>query len=113
MTEHTQARVEIDRLSNEDTAILKLGRGVIRGPTCKLLVLEPAPGRALPSADQIRDHVESRLDRAPRLRRHLRRTPLGVANPVWVDDPEFDIANHVVPVPVDGELSRGELKELV
>jgi len=54
-----------------------------------------------PSFDAIRDHIEGRLGRAPRYRQKLAEVPLGLDDPVWVDDPEFDIAQHV-------RIARGE-----
>src|SRR5436305_6981138 len=113
MTEQPGATVEIDRLSDEDTQILKLGHGMIRGHTCKVLLVErPAQG-SLPTTQALREHIVGRLDRAPRFRKRVVRTPLGVANPVWVDDAGFDIAHHVTRVPVHGELTRAELNQLV
>ena len=35
------------------------------------------------------------MSRAPRYRQKLAEVPLGVNDPVWVDDPEFDIERHV------------------
>jgi diacylglycerol O-acyltransferase len=54
----------------------------------------PADGRA-PRFDELRDHVAGRLGRAPRYRQRLAAVPLGVGDPVWVDDQDFDIARHV------------------
>jgi WS/DGAT/MGAT family acyltransferase len=82
---------QVDRLTDEDVRILKLESGNIRGHTCKVVILE-APA---PSVDELREHVAARLDRAPRFRRRLAATPLGIANPVWVDDTDFDITRHV------------------
>jgi WS/DGAT/MGAT family acyltransferase len=48
-----------------------------------------------PSFEAIRAHIESRLGRAPRYRQRLAEIPLGLDDPVWVDDPQFDIALHV------------------
>jgi WS/DGAT/MGAT family acyltransferase len=48
-----------------------------------------------PSFAQLRDHIASRLPRAPRYRQKLASVPLGVHDPVWVDDEDFDIAHHV------------------
>jgi diacylglycerol O-acyltransferase / wax synthase len=88
--------VALTRLSNEDVRILRLERGAVRGHTCKLLVLGPGPdGRPLNEA-ALRDHVAARLPREPVLMQRLAPTPLRLANPALVDDPEFDIARHVV-----------------
>lgn len=45
--------------------------------------------------DDIRNHVESRLARAPAYLRRLHDVPLGVHRPLWVDAADFDIAHHV------------------
>jgi WS/DGAT/MGAT family acyltransferase len=58
-------------------------------------VFGPPDGGRTPSFEAVRDHVGSRLDRAPRYRQRLAGIPLGLGDPVWVDDPEFDIARHV------------------
>jgi WS/DGAT/MGAT family acyltransferase len=55
----------------------------------------PPDGGQRPSFDAIRAHVEGRLGRAPRYRQKLAKIPLGLDDPVWVDDPHFDIAFHV------------------
>ena len=52
-------------------------------------------GRARPTFEELRDHVASRMSRAPRYRQKLAEVPLGVNDPVWIDDDEFDIARHV------------------
>ncbi len=49
-----------------------------------------------PSFDELRDHIESRLGRAPRYRQRIARVPLGLNAPVWVDDESFDVDRHVV-----------------
>jgi WS/DGAT/MGAT family acyltransferase len=43
----------------------------------------------------IRRRVNQRLELLPRLRQRIAEVPLDVGRPVWVDDEEFDIANHV------------------
>jgi WS/DGAT/MGAT family acyltransferase len=48
-----------------------------------------------PSFHAIRAHIEGRLGRAPRYRQKLAEVPLGLDDPVWIDDPQFDIALHV------------------
>lgn len=44
---------------------------------------------------RIRRHLERRLGRAPELRQVLHRTGPLQGPPLWIDDPDFDIANHV------------------
>jgi diacylglycerol O-acyltransferase len=54
----------------------------------------PNEGRA-PSFAQLREHIGSRLERAPRYRQKLAQVPFAVHNPVWVDDDRFDLSRHV------------------
>ena len=55
----------------------------------------PADGPS-PSFEELRDHIASRLARAPRYRQRLADVPFGIADPVWVDEDRFDIARHVL-----------------
>ena len=59
----------------------------------------PPENEAAPSFDELRDHVAARLGRAPRYRQKLAEVPLGVGDPVWIDDPDFDLDHHVRRVP--------------
>lgn len=52
-------------------------------------------GEPAPTFEAIRDHIAGRLHRAPRYRQRLAAVPLGLDDPVWVDDTGFDIARHV------------------
>src|SRR2546423_6359853 len=63
--------------------------------------------RRRPCFTELRDHVGGRLGRAPRYRQKLAQVPLGVSDPVWVDDSDFDIAHHV------HRARSGDLREVV
>lgn len=66
--------------SDSETAPLQVGAVVVFG-TVDLAGLESA--------------VAGRLQTIPRLRQRLVRAPFGCGRPFWVDDAEFDIANHM------------------
>jgi WS/DGAT/MGAT family acyltransferase len=91
----------VERLSDEDVAILRLERGNVRGHTCKVVVVRHGL-----TVERLRAHVGLRLGSVPRLRQRLVETPLGLANPSWADDPDFDVARHVVPAAL-GARDRG------
>jgi hypothetical protein len=57
-------------------------------------ILRFAPGMTL-DFDEVKTGVADRIGRIRRLRQLLSPTPWGCGRPVWVDDPAFDIANHV------------------
>jgi diacylglycerol O-acyltransferase len=110
---HGWRREPLDRLSAQDARLLKNEAGRIRGHTCKVLLLEEPRQRALPTLEEIRASIAGRLDAAPRLRQRLAFASLRVANPVWVDDAEFDIERHVTAVPTAGPIDRGRMKDVV
>jgi diacylglycerol O-acyltransferase / wax synthase len=55
----------------------------------------PLEGRKAPRFGELRDHIASRLGRAPRYRQRIARVPFGLNAPIWIDDEEFDIDRHV------------------
>lgn len=71
-----------------------------------VVVLRPGPGpdgevRPL-TGDDLRAHVEARLDLLPSFRRRVERVPFGLHHPELVDDPDFDLGYHVRHVALDG-----------
>jgi diacylglycerol O-acyltransferase / wax synthase len=56
-----------------------------------VLILEAPRG----GIDALADLVEARLALVPRYRQRVAVVPGHLANPVWVDDPDFDIAYHL------------------
>jgi diacylglycerol O-acyltransferase / wax synthase len=48
-----------------------------------------------PSFPALREHIRSRLPRAPRYRQRLAPVPFGIHDPLWIDDEEFDVSRHV------------------
>ncbi|ABC32595.1 predicted membrane-associated, metal-dependent hydrolase [Hahella chejuensis KCTC 2396] len=47
------------------------------------------------SFEAFRQHIESRLPAARQFRQRLVEVPLKLGHPYWVDDPDFDISNHL------------------
>jgi WS/DGAT/MGAT family acyltransferase len=46
--------------------------------------------------EDVLNRFEARLHLVPAYRRKLAQVPFGLAHPRWVDDPDFDLRNHVV-----------------
>jgi Wax ester synthase-like Acyl-CoA acyltransferase domain len=57
-------------------------------------ILVSGPGESL-AAGEVRDALADRICAIARLRQQLVPAPPGCGRPVWVDDPEFDVARHV------------------
>ena len=84
-----------ERLSALDAAFL-----AVEGPAMPMHVgwvarFDPPEHGPSPSADELLDHVAARMEHAHRYRQRLAGIPLGVHEPVWVDDPGFDPADHL------------------
>ena len=63
-----------------------------------------------PSFEELSKMVEGKLHHTPRYRQKVRFVPLGVSEPMWVDDPYFDVDYHLrhtaVPSPGTGAQLR-------
>lgn len=57
--------------------------------------------------------VERRLPQIPRYRQKVREVTLGLARPVWVDDPDFDITYHIRRSALPSPGSDTQLHDLV
>jgi diacylglycerol O-acyltransferase / wax synthase len=85
-----------NRLTSLDASFLEVESETAHMHVGWVALFDPPVGRPRPSFEELSDHVESRLSRAPRYRQRLAEVPLGVHHPVWVDDPDFDIQRHVM-----------------
>lgn len=106
MTDHAP-----DRLSALDAAFLHIERDGLPIHIGSVATFEGGPlldERGKLRLDDLRAQVVSRLDALPRLRRRATRPPLGLGRPCWVDDPDFDVANHVDVIDLPG----GDLEAL-
>ncbi len=78
------------QLTAFDSSFLALDTQVSVGHVTLLALLDRAV-----SPDELFHQIESRLHLAPLLRRKLRSPALVVGRPWWVDDPEFDLDEHL------------------
>jgi diacylglycerol O-acyltransferase / wax synthase len=63
--------------------------------TLKIAILDTENSPISYSAERFTRDLKDRLHRIPSFRWLLLETPLGLHHPLWVDDPDFDIARHV------------------
>jgi WS/DGAT/MGAT family acyltransferase len=92
-----------ERLSALDASFL-----AVEGPTAPMHVgwvalFDPPESEPRPGFGELFEHIAGRLGRAPRYRQRLAGVPLGLHDPVWVDDAGFDPAEHLLRAR-DGDL---------
>ena len=81
------------RLSTSDAAFYHQENTATPIYVGSLLILRRPKGGL--SYESLLNTVERRLPQIPRYRQKVREVTLGLARPVWVDDPDFDITYHV------------------
>jgi diacylglycerol O-acyltransferase / wax synthase len=86
----------VTRLSPLDASFLSIETPTAHMHVGWAAIFEPPADGARPSFEELREHIACRLPRAPRYRQTLRSVPFGINAPVWVDDVDFDVSQHVV-----------------
>lgn len=99
----------MDRLTSFDTSFLVNERGNGHMAIGAVLMCAGDP----PAHEDFLAHVRARVHLLPRLRQRLRFPPLRLGTPFWIDDTEFDLANHVRRVTLPPPGGEAELHELV
>lgn len=82
-----------DRLSAQDTSTLYLEDSNTPMQVGSVMVFKP--GKDDFDLERLLALVSSRIAYVPRYRQRAKGVPGGLANPVWVDDGEFDLGYHV------------------
>ncbi|MDJ0768028.1 MAG: wax ester/triacylglycerol synthase family O-acyltransferase [Ilumatobacter sp.] len=87
-----------ERLTATDATFLRIETPHEPQHVGSLSVLEGGPlrdGDGRVRFDELRDHVDRRIHRVPRLRQRVMEVRYGQGRPVWIDDDAFDIDFHV------------------
>lgn len=79
-------------LSAADRSSLTAEQGPVNMAVAAVLVFDPGPGVAY---DAVLDRLRARLHLIPRYRQRLEEPRLGLVNPVWADDADFEVEWHV------------------
>ncbi|MGY1701622.1 WS/DGAT/MGAT family O-acyltransferase [Geodermatophilus sp. SYSU D00766] len=98
-----------ERLSTLDASYVYLEDAGAPLHVAGVLVLEPVEG----GLDALAELVEARLPLVPRYRQRVVPVPGHLANPVWADDPDFDVAYHVRRSAVPRPGTQAQLLDLV
>ncbi len=96
-------------LSGTDAAFLYLEMPQTPMHVGVLAIYDPttAPG-GFARPEDIYAHVAARLDMSPILRQRIQRVPMGLDHPYFVDDPNFDLDDHIshVRLPAPGDWNQ-------
>src|SRR6476660_8270156 len=85
----------MQQLSGLDAAFLTLDSPTAYGHVGSVCILDPPQSGEALTLDRLTELVESRLHLVPPFRRRLAEVPLGLDQPYWIEDPDFDIEFHV------------------
>ncbi len=97
------------RLSASDMSSLLAERGPIHVHVGGTVIVAGKP----PPFERVLAHVDARLNAVPRFRQRVTKVPVGLANPVWSDDPRFDLSWHVRHAALPGPGTLTQLRDLV
>lgn len=101
----------MERLSGLDASFLYLETPSHHMHVCMTMVMDPATMPGGYSFAAIKELLRSKQD-LPLFRRRIAPVPFGLAHPVWVDDPHFDLDYHVRRIGAPAPGGRRELAEL-
>ena len=111
-------KVAMQSLVGMDAAFLSLETPTTPMHVGVALVLDPPEGtRSLFSPStryaQIRRVIQQRLHLVPPFRQRALRVPFGLHHPVWADDPEFELDDHLSRASLPSPGGRAELDAFV
>lgn len=102
----------MQQLSGLDTTFLRMETRNVYGHVMGLHVFETTPRKRL-TVETVRQLIRDRLHLAPPLTRRLVEVPLGVNNPYWIEDPDFDLEYHVREIALPAPGTNAQLQEQV
>jgi len=95
----------VQQLTGLDAAFLALESPGVYGHVGSVCILDPSTASEPLTLDRLSAVIEQRLHLVPPFRRRLAHVPLGLDQPYWIEDPDFDIEYHVrelaLPAPGD------------
>ena len=84
-----------ERLTGLDASFLYMETPTLHMHVAMAAVFDPSTVPGGYSFRRIRQLINDRIPLAPVFQRRLVEVPMRLGHPVWVDDPEFDIDNHL------------------
>ncbi len=85
----------MQQLTGLDAAFLAMETSAVFGHVGSVCVLDPSTCPEPLTLERLTRLIEQRLHLIPPFRRRLVEVPLGLDQPYWIEDPDFDIEFHV------------------
>jgi len=101
----------VQQLSGLDAAFLAMETRTVFGHVGSVCIVDPSTAPEPFTLERFTRVVESRLPLVPLLRRRLVDVPLGLDQPYWIEDPDFDIEFHVRELALPSPGSDRQLAE--
>ena len=103
----------MQQLTGLDASFLALETASSTGHVGGLAVLDPKDAPKPLTLPRLTEVLAQRVPLVPVLRRKLLNVPLGLDQPYWIDDPDFDIEYHVRELALPRPGSDAQLAEQV
>lgn len=101
------------RLTGLDASFLSLETSSSHMHVASLGVYDPSTADGAFSLARLTEIYDGRLHLAPPFRQRLAEVPFGLHHPLWIEDPDFDIRNHVRHTAIPAPGGPDELSNLV
>jgi WS/DGAT/MGAT family acyltransferase len=99
-------------MTGMDAAFLYAETATMHLQTLGVIVLDPPKGKKI-GLVEVADVLSSRMHLLPVFRRRAISIPAGIDHPLWIEDPDFDLENHLHAVTVAPPGSHDELETFV
>jgi WS/DGAT/MGAT family acyltransferase len=100
-------------MSGMDAAFLYMETPTTPMHVVGVLVLEPTAASGPFGLAAVTQALRERLHLIPPLRRRIVTPPGAIDHPLWIEDPDFDLANHIRVAPLPAPVGWSELEEYV
>ncbi len=103
----------MQQLTGLDASFLNMETGPVYGHVASLCIYDPSTADEPLTAERARARLMARMHKMPMFRKKLAEVPLSIDHPYWVDDPDFNIADHVYAVGLPAPGGRQQLFEVI
>lgn len=103
----------MDRLSGLDASFLYLESPQQLMHVCGLILLDPSTMAEPYDYESFKARLDTRVREIAMFTRKLRKVPLRLDHPIWVEDPDFDIDRHVHRMAAPAPGGEHELADIV